>query len=753
MKVTQSIHASRFNVLASLLAWQILVAGIAILTAASASADDQPGTATTPRIGWGGTYRLGAWSSFAIPFDAPEPGDYELRITAPDPDGHRVTFVSRQTLTAGRHTLRSYFKVGQLTRALEASIHRTENDEPAWSWKSPKVAAGPELLDPSVRLIITVGKLPGFEWDDFSVATNKRQTGTRIIPVTMAELPTQARAYDTVSALVLSSDAILAADQAAALRDWIRSGGRLIVTLPAELSDANRLLQPLGDWFPITLAEEPVTITEFAKLESFARKNVRIPFAGRMRIPGIKVKPEFSDGTRDDTLLISVPCGLGSVTVLALDLSKPPLNKWTELPAFGRRLVDTSDFLEVQTDAAAPIRAGQLSSTGITDVASQLHAVQEDFAGVRRTSPWFVMGLIVIFLVVVGPIDYVLVHLVFQRPRATWITLPIWVSLVALLAANMARSSNGSSERVNQLSIVNIDASSATCHQRTWTNLYSATTGRRDVEVRSKLSNEASPNETSAVAWSGIPEVAFGGMLREPGVSAGSTEYQLSNSSIHELPVIQWSTKSLQSEAHFDLEKQVDSNLQSQGIGQLSGTLSHQLPGVIEDWFLAYGNRVYRHKKTREDATSVPLAARVTLRIDQPNVYPRELRAFLTGTVATGTVKAGSQATDVGNQFKIYDSTSRDPVEVLTILTFHSAVGGSKYTGLTNAPLEVEDLSHLLKLGRAVLFGRLSGSASTVKMNGTEITPERDATFVRIVLPVKKIGNDIRRPLERFDVK
>jgi hypothetical protein len=38
-------------------------------------------------------------------------------------------------------------------------------------------------------------------------------------------------------------------------------------------------------------------------------------------------------------------------------------------------------------------------------------------------------------------------------------------------------------------------------------------------------------------------------------------------------------------------------------------------------------------------------------------------------------------------------------------------------------------------------------------MNGTEITPERDATFVRIVLPVKKIGNDIRRPLERFDVK
>ncbi|HEY4261406.1 MAG TPA: hypothetical protein VGM98_14660, partial [Schlesneria sp.] len=179
-------------------------------------------------------------------------------------------------------------------------------------------------------------------------------------------------------------------------------------------------------------------------------------------------------------------------------------------------------------------------------------------------------------------------------------------------------------------------------------------------------------------------------------------------------------------------------------------TITHRLPGQIEDWILAFGNRIYRHKKTREDPQSLPLAPRQVLRIDQPNVYPRELRAFLTGKTAAGRSQ-GSQATDVASQFVSYDPLSRDPAEALRILTFHNEVGGIKYTGLTNRLLEKEDLSHLLRLGRAVLFGRLNSPIVSLELNGKEVAPDRETTFVRIVLPVKKVSMDLRPTLERLD--
>ena len=701
-----------------------------------------------PVIGLKGTYLVGRWAEVSVPFEVSEPGIYTLRIAAPDPDGHQVTFESKSNLAPGRQILRGFTKVGRFDPAIQVEIVSDWDGKVQKSWALSREQGTTGPIDPAWKLILTVGKLPAFEWNDELSAGG---TAYRSIPLEADELPGDPLGYDLVTLLVISGRPVLSPTQSVALREWVQRGGRLLLSLPLDVKQAQEAFQPLADWIPASLGAEPVTVSEFGKLEFFAGKNVRVPFGGRLRIPSVKIdQGEVLAGSRDEALLVRAPYGLGSVTILALDVTQPPLSRWTELPALGRRLAES---FPASAGASSSSRNIQLSSTGISDLATQLHAIQEEFPEIHRASPWLAMGLLVGFLLVIGPVDYLVVHRLLQRPRSTWITFPVWVALSAILVTNLASSWNGSSIRFNQLNLVNYDASSSSCHQRMWTNVYAPTTGRRSLAVESAVAPSGPERSASQqTCWSGIAETAYGGMLGPSGIKFGAADYRLAGETeIDGLPLAQWSTKELVTEVHSSSAGLVSSDLHSNGVGQLSGTVAHRFGGPIEDWFLAFGNRVYRHKKSRDDPASFPLPANQVMRIDQPKVFPRELNGFLTGKVATGTASTGSAAVDVTSVFNVYDPLARDSAETLRTLTFHSEVGGAKFTSLTNRLLESEDLSHLLKLGRAVLFGRLNTPISIVTIDGAKVAPSREETFIRIVLPVRKVGNDVNRALERLE--
>ncbi|HEY0982643.1 hypothetical protein, partial [Schlesneria sp.] len=75
-------------------------------------------------------------------------------------------------------------------------------------------------------------------------------------------------------------------------------------------------------------------------------------------------------------------------------------------------------------------------------------------------------------------------------------------------------------------------------------------------------------------------------------------------------------------------------------------------------------------------------------------------------------------------------------------------VSGDRYTGLTNLLLNQEDCSHLLKLGRAVLFGRLRQPIAGVELNQQPLEPDSEASFVRLILPVEK-STEVLKELKR----
>ncbi len=697
-----------------------------------------------PTVGWNGNFVVGRWTPVAVPVTVTESGPIQLEITAVDSDGNRTSFLSPQVvLEPGEHRLTGLIKVGRLDGEIGIRINqdRELRGTPGRAdWVN-------EPLKPSARLIVLVGEPKGFE---FAADPAKQNVVVKVTNVKADDLPTNALAFDGVSSLVLAGASGLSPVQSATLRDWVAGGGRLVISLRHDHLVARDSIQGLADWLPVRVADEPVVVREFGGLEVFAGKNIRIPQASTLSIPSLKMDSgETLAASRSDAFLVQAPYGMGAVTVLAMDLTSAPLSDWKALPAFCARLTGVSTNIDPQEKAT--IKGAQLSSTGITDLATQLNATQENFEGVSRASPWFVMGMLAALLVVVGPLDYFFVHRILNKPHLTWVSYPILIAVCALLASTWAISSNGNSRRVNQLDIVNVDVATATASGRHFFTLYSPVTSQTTVAIETlPLVKSSENNATVRVSWQGVPESSFGGMLRQTGIEQGAAYQQQPDGHLTQLPVMQWSSKALVANSQQSVPGLVDCDLRASPTGRLTGTISHNFSAAIDDWMVVHRNVVYRHLKKKDDPLSLPLPPKQVWRVDQPSVHSRELRPYLTGMITMATPRFGEpQATDFTNHQSTYDPLSLDPAYTVRILTFHQHVGGERYTGLTNQILDNEDCSHLLKLGRAILFGRLNQSVAKIQLDQTTVEPDHQVSFVRLILPVAQ-PNEVIRELPRF---
>lgn len=585
-----------------------------------------------------------------------------------------------------------------------------------------------------------------------------------------SDLPDSTTGLDAVDGIVIASGASsgdvaddsvnssipYACDEAQSevLRNWVARGGHLFVSVGRDREAWTR--SALAKWVPVKLTgTRQLSDSDLRGLETYANRSIRIPFVGR--VPGSML--ETPDGRTFGTalsgpLLAETVYGLGRVTVLAVDLDRPPLSRWKALPA----LVDRILITELSGPNEGVGGSGALIHSGISDLKTQLHAIQDDFPRVRRLAIWQVMALLVGFLVLVGPLDYLLVHKLLKRPRLTWLTLPSVIALVIGVSTWASGATNRRDLLINQLDVLDLDTVTAQITAHTWATIYSADSQRFDLQLQpAQWSREGEVFE-SWIGWSGIPETSFGGMYRDSQSVAVEAEYRIEEQGsqqisptlgIKGLPVAIWSTRTVSSSWQARAPSLVESSLTSTGVGQLSGQIEHHLPGEINDWLLAYENRVFRagNKRIEKLRPGVPLRTR------SKQVRARALKEFLTGTTARRVArKGGGYGSDVRTSQVRYDALNRDPADLLQMLTFHRAAGGRLYTGLENHALGQLDLSPLLPLDRAVLLGRLvtrQATGAQIAVNGREVPDDQlqDVTFVRIVLPVKRKARIRRRIL------
>ncbi len=596
------------------------------------------------------------------------------------------------------------------------------------------------------------------------------QSARRAVPLSgFARQLYRVHDLDAIDAIVIAAGdryAIAEADSRV-MSDWVASGGHMVISVGSQR--ASWLKSPLAGWVPVRAADDrQMSDSDLRGLEALAVGSQRIPFQGRVRGTVLELPDGRTSVPSLTGPLVGVSAyGFGRVTMLSVDIDRDPLVRWSALPRLIERLVEGTGPVESvigrDRTASSRSRGGALSYSGISDLKTQLHGVQDEFEQVSRLEIWQVLLLVIVVLLLVGPVDFLFVRHVLKRPRATWVTLPLMILVMTLLAVWAGVAANGRDVLVNQLDIVDVDTVTGRIGGRTWATIYSAGSRRFRVEARSAGWSDGRPpaeteGEDREVVWSGVPEESFGGMHRDGRRALTEPDYRVatgvSESMIDDLPVAVWSTRTMTASWRTRVESPVTGTLDSTGVGQLSGELRHGLPGTLDDWLIAHGNRVFLERSVNGKRRS--WKAGTPMRLGTSGIRIESLRGYLTRTTTRKVVRKHGFGSDVFSVPGQYDARSRNPADWLEILTFHRAAGGVGYTGLENRDLAELDLSDLLTLDRAILLGRLVAASSDGTVAGTELVVNgepvsalgsRRVTYVRVVL---KVNSRQLRPRQMF---
>jgi hypothetical protein len=356
------------------------------------------------------------------------------------------------------------------------------------------------------------------------------------------------------------------------------------------------------------------------------------------------------------------------------------------------------------------------------------------------------MLLILLYMLAIGPLDYLIVHKLLKRPRWTWVTFPLMVLLATAVAAATARDRNPEEILANQVDVVDLDAASGQSRLQSWVCFTSPQTERYQIAAQAATRQPAAAGgdfSPTRVCWAGVPETGFRGMYRTGGLDQWKAAYSLApdQAAILDLPVSLWSSANVAAQAGLQpaaIDQTVEANLVASA-GQLRGTLTNQLPVPMNDWFIAHQGRAYVPQTRTAGAAALRIAPGDTLDLDDHRrVVPRVLQSYLTGVrrlqVDQGSDRPGQSVVAVRDT---YDPLGRDFYDIWRMVTFYRAARGEEFTTLQNHAFRDLDFSDLLQLDRAVLFCQIETPAVQFTMNESPLETTEHHTILRIVLPVQ----------------
>ena len=451
---------------------------------------------------------------------------------------------------------------------------------------------------------------------------------------------------------------------------------------------------------------------------------------------------EGAGGARDRTIVQQYSYGFGDITYLALDLELPPLSQWSARPRLLARLLQPSSG---DGEFSRAGRKSQVTHLGYHDMTGQLRAALEQFPGVTLVQFSWIAGLIVIYLLLLGPVDFLLLRRI-GRPQWTWFTFPVVVIAFCGLSVWLFHHWKGSQLRLNQVEIVDVDVAQQLVRGTVWANVYSPATASLQVDFH-PVPGLPSPilPAPALVSWQGLPGSGLGGM-NAPAASGSllendrAHEYRISccfgpqldrtakaaaQGQIRQLPLQTASTKALVARWWGRAEVESIGQLKADDLALLTGTVTNPLSVELKHCSVYYQNWAY------------PLDAPLRWRVDSsrsPATAGSASRLTRRSVVGAREVRSTWRRDDVSNMDRIAE-----------VMMFYDAAGGQVYTGLSHNYQGFVDLSRNLSNGQAILVGRCETPASKLSVTSSGPTAAEDPavqdvrhwTYYRIVLPVQ----------------
>ncbi|MCA9034488.1 MAG: hypothetical protein KDA91_05120 [Planctomycetaceae bacterium] len=729
-------------------------------------------------LGFGGLGRVGHRIPVRLHAEGLPDGE-ELRavVTVPDPRGNLCAQeIAKGQAEGGRIELLGSVAIGRLEGQLQieieneagerlcettariverrsvAEFNRTENSD-FGSAEANQIM----LVRQSTTCVLTIGELAGIEEMEQLIGDDQGE-GLRLqwcVLKDASQFPISLEALESVDHIVLEGSTRLSDRQTSVLKGWVKTGGHLILTAGSTVGEM--LETELGKWI------QPVflflffffSIFDFFALQNFVPGAVSLSTQRRT----VSMARATSDQLRSIVLSLDGPLvsragiGAGRVTFVAVELNQRPLSNWDSLPRLYELLVFNRVLDNVSVVKSSSRR---ISSSGVSDLGTQLAATWDAVPPEQRWSSWQIMALMFVYMLIIGPLDYFIVTRLLKRAHLTWLTFPVMVATgCGLIYAQTGPDTASQTSR--QIHVVDVSQEhdrQQTIHVRSWVSLSSHVTQRADVAAVQNRDQSWTTNTAAVdINWQGRAEDVYGGMYRAGGAGLGRQTYRvlselhassdektdlLTERRIVGLPMLAGGSQAVAAEWFVETDGSglFNSKLTASGTGLLDGEVTLNLPVAISDWLIFYGNRVYQPGFDALDEQRVIQPNSVWRR--EPWVRASDLKTFLNGVRIIASRKPGSTQSEARQVTTPYNPASRNPLEILTMISLFDIAGGEAYCGVSNHSLQHMEVSENIRINTALLIGRIDAPPTSFLVDGEAVTSSESGSIVRLLMPVKR---------------
>ncbi|MEZ6035338.1 MAG: hypothetical protein R3C17_19770 [Planctomycetaceae bacterium] len=735
------------------------------------------------RLGLGGLGRVGCWMPIQLEAGGcPSGAEIRVVVEVSDARGDHCadTVATTKADSSGRIAISSVFMTGRLDGNIVVRL-QAGGENILWE----QVVHGQMIPDPDHNLTFSIAETPAeiepvqtelklMRHDPISLVTigvpealaslanelaaaESSRENLAIMPLeSIADVPESSRGLACADFLYLVDSYELSETQRLAVEEWVTAGGHLIVSCGAGLPEL--LQSSVGGWLqPVFQIESTVMLSrDLSALQNYVSGSSQLQ-TYRKAVPLLQLRSAQAWSVVDSIngpLMQRVSYGAGQITLLAVDLNEKPVNQWLSLPQLYEMLIFGH---QVDTTENRVSRSGRISSSGVSDLSTQMAAVSDAIPDAQRWSTWNVMLLIVAFLIIIGPLDYLLVVRLLQKPHLTWLTFPILIASACYLAWSWVavRSAPLIVRQVDVLDVAQ-PGSKQTVRVRSWSSISAADSGHISVAAKPRqFITAADPSVIdklpTTVTWSGRAENVYGGLYREGGVTLGR---QLSHRGDHDdavgsgfssVPLLTDGSSAFLTETIADVSESraVESDLQVPPSGLLEGKFTHHFSSPIHDWIVVFGNRVY-HPSPEAASDAYLIEPGTPWSRDNPSVVVSDLREFLKG-VRIQEHTSQSASLNVPNQIQIksfYNTRGTNLLDIMMMVSLYEVPGGETFVKLQNNALRRDEVSDVIHLNTVLVMGTLDEPLAELIVNGTAVKPTESQTVVRLLLPVQRVAGD-----------
>lgn len=570
-------------------------------------------------------------------------------------------------------------------------------------------------------------------------------------------LPTNSLGYDGVDyvALTLGSNSTWQNANPAqkdALLAWVRQGGRLVLCLSGKsdhLADSQQLVsqvlpgiqitpEPLKDAAGLdTYTSEPLSLASslderplVCVLSRVADENPSAtvpPSPPKTSIEELVGRVELAEGGIAESvpLLVRQAVGLGQVILVTVDLAEPAFAEWEGRPRLLATLLSA-----IETNSAAD-KAGWRGTgrLGYDDLSGQLRVALDHFPSVWPINFTAASLFTLAYLILIGPLDYLLLSRTGIARHWTWFTFPAILLGISGGAWWISQQAHGKQVQVNQITLIDIDHAQHVTRGTYWGALYSPNSQRLHLELQQGkldwLKVEVPPQQV--LNWQGLPGSGLGGLASKQVAFGQGAASVVGNdlkqdSGISDLAMHAASSKNLSGNWRGTHQLSSPGRLYLDEYGRLMGELTSPYPFDLTDCILAQREWLYRIKEWKSGQT-----------LNIADLTPLSLESRLTL----------QSLTDTKGRITPWQKDSAEIPRILQMIMFHDTVRGTNYTGLSHRYLGQLDLSQHLKLGRAVIIGQAKQPAATLAASAENLPDSsievqtQDLSLYRLVIPVE----------------